>query len=68
LDGTGSTYEKVRKNGSYKKAIEGIKKLTDGGVVTDISFIPSHVLPYQTLIMLLTLQKNYMLIYYICHF
>lgn len=43
LDGTGSTYENVRKNGSYKRAIEGIKKLTDSGVVTDISFVPSRI-------------------------
>lgn len=43
LDGTEEVYEKIRKNASYRKTIEGIKKLTEGGVITDISFVPSRI-------------------------
>lgn len=43
LDGTGEIYETIRCGSKYSRTIEGLKKLRQNDVATDISFLPSKL-------------------------
>lgn len=43
LDGTKAVYEKIRKKSSFERVCDNIGKLTQAGVQTDISFVPSRI-------------------------